>query len=452
MWEYFVYSGSVQGQNGLDIADINGDGLDEVIIGTTGGDRSIIALDGKTGELIWKHQTNEYGDGGWVYQVNCSYDYNGDGNIDVLASAGDDGADIGPKRVYCLDGLTGDAIWECPTGGPMFSCLGAKDFTGDGIPDAIGGGSDNGETEGKVFGINGDDGSIEWTFTTDGSSVWALEQLDDVNGKGAEEIIAGDFGGNIYTIDPENGSQLHYASAGNTILIRFVKLDDVNNDGHPDILLAYSGSNGILLSGLDLSTIWFQSLADKAWVADRIGDVTGDSLNDAIIGTLFTNNNCYFLDGTNGEEVESIAYYSPLDAIRAIPDIVGDLSMEMVAGGRNGMVTVFSGGLNTATGFGEISEDPESIMASCYPNPFISRFGNGCRIDYMINHGAYTEVNIYDMQGHLIAQMDRGFKQKGLYTAEWDGNDQSGGRLPAGLYFCRIVSGDRSQTLKISIL
>jgi len=56
-------------------------------------------------------------------------------------------------------------------------------------------------------------------------------------------------------------------------------------------------------------------------------------------------------------------------------------------------------------------------------------------------------VNIYDIQGSLVAQIDHGFKQKGLYTIEWDGND-----LPAGLYFCRIVSGDQSRTLKISKL
>lgn len=452
MWEYFVYSGSVQGQNGLDIADINGDGLDEVIIGTTGGDRSIIALEGKTGALIWKHHTNEYGDGGWVYQVNCSYDYNGDGITDVLASTGDDSGDTGPKRVYCLNGLDGVSIWECFTDGPNFSCLGVKDFTGDGQPDAIGGAADNGETEGRVHGINGADGSIEWTFTTAGTSVWALEQLNDVNGKGTQDIIAGDFGGNIYIIDPENGAQLHSTTAGNNIMIRFAKLDDVNGDGHPDILLAYSGTNGILLSGLDASTIWFQSLADKAWVVDRINDISGDGLNDAVIGTLPSDNYCYFLDGTTGEELKSIPYYTPLDAIRAIPDIVGDHSMEMVAGGRDGKVFCYSGGINTATAIEDLSENHGDIMATCYPNPFNSGAGYGTKISYMINEPYYAEVNIYNIQGHLVASPDNGFKQKGLHVVRWNGQGYNGNILPAGLYFCRITTSQQSLTLKISLL
>jgi len=54
------------------------------------GGRFIRTISGKTGLTIWTHYTNEYGSGGWVYDVDCSYDYNGDGVIDVLATAGDD--------------------------------------------------------------------------------------------------------------------------------------------------------------------------------------------------------------------------------------------------------------------------------------------------------------------------------------------------------------------------
>jgi len=67
-----------------------------------------------------------------------------------------------------------------------------------------------------------------------------------------------------------------------------------------------------------------------------------------LVGTLYTSNYCYFLDGTDGSELESIAYGQAVDAINAIPDVVADGSMEMVAGGRNGRVTCISGGLDAA--------------------------------------------------------------------------------------------------------
>jgi len=129
IWEVEIYSGNIYDQPGLTIIqDINYDGYEDIIVGTTGGDRSITAYSGKTGDLIWKHYTSEYGNGGWVYSVEATHDYNGDEIVDVLASTGDDSEDTGPKRVYCLNALDGISIWETPLGGPGFSAIGVDDF------------------------------------------------------------------------------------------------------------------------------------------------------------------------------------------------------------------------------------------------------------------------------------------------------------------------------------
>ncbi|MGF3555220.1 MAG: hypothetical protein ACQXXF_08175, partial [Thermoplasmatota archaeon] len=49
-------------------------------------------------------------------------------------------------------------------------------------------------------------------------------------------------------------------------------------------------------------------------------------------------------DGT--DLVTPIAYGEAIDGLNAIPDVVNDGSWEMVAGGRNGKLTCFSGGLD----------------------------------------------------------------------------------------------------------
>ncbi len=74
IWQREIYSGSVYQQDALSIiADINSDDYEDVIVGTAWGDRSIVALSGKTGQQIWKHSTTNYG-GGWLgLSSGCQY-------------------------------------------------------------------------------------------------------------------------------------------------------------------------------------------------------------------------------------------------------------------------------------------------------------------------------------------------------------------------------------------
>ncbi len=447
MWKAYVYSGNVAYQNGLTvIPDINDDGYEDVIVGTTGGDRSVIAISGKTGTVLWKFQTSTYGGvGGWVYQVDVSYDYNGDGFPDVLAAVSD-GDGSGPARIFAVNGKNSDVIWDCYTGGPNFSVIGVRDFNGDNIPDAIGGASNASEDQGYVYGISGADGNIEWTFETGGSSVWALGQLNDINGKGVQDIIAGDFGGNYYFLDTENGNELFAGSLGfSNIILRFAELDDVNGDGYPDFVPGYSGSNATVINGYDGSNVWLEPIADKAWNVARIGDVSGDGINDVIIGTLFSNNFCYFINGVNGEILHSIDYNEPIDAINAIPDIVGDHSMEMVAGGRNGKVYCYSGGLNTSV---QINEKPAhtNIRVNVYPNPLNLSAGAALHIDYLILEEANTKISLVNSLGAHIVTLYESNDPKGWHMLNPTLPD-----VTAGIYILKIQSGNSMAVRKLTI-
>lgn len=384
MWMTEISSGSVYNQNSLvTINDIDNDGYRDVIIGTAWGDRSVIALSGKTGQQLWKHDSHEYGDGGWVYQVDATYDYNNDGFPDVLAATGNDGNGTGPIRVYCLNGKTGLSIWEYPAGGPVFSVIGVEDFTGDGKPDVVAGASNMNETSGKVFGINGTNGSPEWTYTTFGTSVWGLVQLDDVSGDGVRDVAAGDFSGNVIFLDASSGTKVYQVGIGSVIILRLEDMGDINGDNHREVLVAHSGTHGIVVEGKTCEILWSQPLADKSWNVANIGDVTFDGVNDAIIGTLYEDNYAYFLDGSDGTVLESFPTSVAVDAINAIPDIVGDTTMEMLIGGRNGRVGCISGGYDTT------SNPPSGV-------PGLQMTASGLRIFVSPNpsSGSFT-VNVY---------------------------------------------------------
>jgi len=366
LWEHEIPSGYVYRQNGLVITqDLDSDGFDDVIMGSTGWG-IISAISGKTGGTIWAHYTNEYGNGGWVYQVDSQFDYNGDGIKDVLAATGDDGSDTGPKRVYCLDALTGISIWERPLGGPVFAVIGTEDFTGDGQPDAVAGASNGDETIGYVYGINGATGGQLWTFTTaTATSVWALEQIDDISNDGIKDVIAADFytaAGTIYGLDATNGDEKWSNNLGLTMTTRFEKIDDVNNDGHPDILPACLATTLVrVIDGYTGSIIWSESVLDQPSTITKTSDINGDGINDVVVGTLYTNNYCYWFDGTDGTELCSLNMGNPIDAITSIPDVVGDENntWEVIIGGRWGSVTCVSGG-------GELPENFLSRNISLY--------------------------------------------------------------------------------------
>jgi len=435
MWELEIYSGNIFNHHGLStVADIDGDAIDEVLVGTTGADKSIHLISGKTGDIIWTHNTNDYGDGGWVYQVDGKYDFNDDGVHDILAAAGDDASDTGPKRAYCLDGLTGVTIWDTYLGGPGFAVIGVEDFTNDTVADVVAGASNEGETQGKIIGLNGVTGAIAWSINTSGTSVWALTQIDDINTDGVKDVVAGDFGGNYYFVDPTNGDVLYTGSLGSNLILEATEVSDVNDDGVSDVTFSSSSTSAFMRSGADGSNIWSKALADKAWNVRKITDVSGDAINDVVVGTLFSNNYVYFLNGTTGAIIEQISYSSPVDAINVIPDIVGDLSEEVVVGGRLGEVKCLSGGLDHSIGVENISNLMMEVKV--FPNPFSSQTA----IAFELQEAAGISLQIYDINGKLVKSGRKTNFTQGQHKVYWDGTNDTGNEMDNGIYIVTLRS------------
>jgi hypothetical protein len=450
IWEYEIYAGNTYQQNCLSfLQDINQDGFQDVVFGTSGGDRSVTALSGKTGTLLWTFPTNMWGDGGWVYQVDVKYDYNSDGVNDVLACAGNDGTNTGPKRAFCLDGITGSLIWSTPTGGPAFSVIGIEDVNNDGQPDAFAGASNVSETQGIVYCINGSNGGVLWSKTTASTSVWALSQLDDINEDGIFDVAAGDFGGHLYGFDGTNGDQLWSSQmAGSPLVLRFERFGDVDFDEIADVLVSSSSNNCIVISGFDGSNIWLTPLADKAWNIDRISDVTGDAINDVLVGTLYTNNYAYFLDGLNGNILKAINFGQPVDAIAAIPtiNIDGDLSMEMMVGGREGKLVCYSGGLEfTWVSVPENESSQNGIIIDCSPNPFITE--TLISVSSAIEHN--LSISIFSAGGRLVYDFGNNRVSSNKNSFTWNGLDLNGTKAPRGLYFIVLEEGIHQKITKV---
>ena len=90
-----------------------------------------------------------------------------------------------------------------------------------------------------------------------------------------------------------------------------------------------------------------------------------------------------------------------------------------------------------------------------FPNPFndetsISlRFPNAETADW---HGENARIEIVDLRGRCVKTWGIDPQPGDRITIPWHGDDQSGRRLPSGVYFCRLTAGGIIQTRKITLL
>ncbi len=92
---------------------------------------------------------------------------------------------------------------------------------------------------------------------------------------------------------------------------------------------------------------------------------------------------------------------------------------------------------------------PESfILKQNFPNPF----NPGTHIEYELSEPGEISVVIYDVKGALVSELQRGYQEAGHHKLEWQGLDQGGTPVPAGLYLCRASGADLGKTIKMVLL
>jgi len=311
----------VRGENDIDqigitvseAGDINGDGIDDVIIGA-----ETEELDRLTAYVVYGSTTNFNaaipiseinGTNGFVINgetagitgtsflgsiVSAVGDLNNDGISDI--AFGDDRANNGTGRVYVVygdnngfsnpfdlagldgnNGFTINGINEYDGTGNAISAAG--DVNGDGIDDLILGADYRNNTMGAayvLFGIDGGPGSTVNLADLDGTNGFAISGLSpndaagsavttagDINGDGVSDIAIGAPGSVL------NGSGINMGAA-------FIIFGTNSGFTSPLNLLSLDGTNGFSVTGIDS----FDALGDALGSLD----INGDGLSDLVIG------------------------------------------------------------------------------------------------------------------------------------------------------------------------
>jgi hypothetical protein len=134
---------------------------------------------------------------------------------------------------------------------------------------------------------------------------------------------------------------------------------------------------------------------------------------------------------------------SPWNALLADTDLAGD---PRVAFGLRDMGAYEYNGVVAAAEDQAPAAAPLALR--CVPNPF----NPVTRLHFSLEETGQVRVRILDLRGRLVAQPAAGPFAAGHHTLDWDGRDQSGATVPAGVYTCLLETGRERAVVKLTLV
>ena len=319
LYNFVGESGDLFGNSVSGAGDVNGDGIDDFIIGAprfsrVGGNGSARVLSGSDGSVLHIFNGDDESDG-FGGSVGGAGDVNGDGRADLIVGAtGDDNNGDASGSARVLSGIDGSVLYNFngDNENDFFgnSVSGAGDVNGDGTPDMIVGArldDNNGSGSGSARVFSGIDGSVLYNFDGDnegdrfGTSV---SGAGDVNADGFADLIVGapsvsssNGRGYARVLSGSDGSVLYNFNGGSGDLfgISVSGAGDVNADGFADLIVGaiHDDNNGInsgnvrILSGIDGRALYSfngNEFDNFGRSVSGAGDVNGDGIDDFVAG------------------------------------------------------------------------------------------------------------------------------------------------------------------------
>jgi hypothetical protein len=106
-------------------------------------------------------------------------------------------------------------------------------------------------------------------------------------------------------------------------------------------------------------------------------------------------------------------------------------------------------GASTTTGAGDAPLPDSFALHANVPNPFNPQTA----IAYDIPAGgADVNITIYDVAGRRVRELVSQHRPAGVFSVQWNGDDDHGQRVASGVYFYRMRAGEFIDTKKMVLL
>jgi outer membrane protein assembly factor BamB len=300
----------------------------------------------------------------------------------------------GPRNIMILDGSEGYPIWITPQPGPYTTGVVGDDSNGDGIPEIFAGTASN-----LFYALDGLSGYPIWS-TQPGGGTFKIIIIDDVGG-GDESDLFVTTGGGIVVLDPQNGEEIwqidHHGEG-----VQAVNVGVLNNHESEQVVIGRANGEINGFAAEDGELLWTRNIGSTPIVMRVIQDLNGDGNPEVGIGT---SGNLLTLIAGAGEEARWS--YSEggearwVQCIGQVQDVEGNWSVEVVACTRNGVIRMFTGGLEAENSLNRritpVFPNAYSI-SSAYPNPFNSSL----RLTFELPENIKIPARIFDMLGREV--------------------------------------------------
>jgi len=405
------------------MADINGDGKQDLIYGTYIGPLNYYRNSGTSTSPSWTENTSLFGGVIDIGSASTPYfiDKDRDGDLDMVT-----GTQMGDIKLYRNDGS--------PT---------APAFT------------------------------YATTYTPLKHSLYSFVSFAEVTGDVSYDALVGDFNGNIYF---HEGSGYSFVPASSAMIIdnvggwsapRFIDLD---NDGDQDIVAG--NEDGYLIyyenRGTATQPMWsfiynyFDSLDIGNNCVPAFADLDFDGDYDLLAGDGFRKVRYY--ENQNGVWVEDTSMVEGIEAGQnaspAFADLDGDGDQDLILGNYSGNFDYYEN-LREVVAIKPVTTLPNDFKLNSYPNPFnpstaisFSIFATNFAKASLVRKASmdrelHVELMIFDLNGKLINTLLNEYKSAGKYSL----NFIAPATMSTGIYFCRLsIDGIIADTKKITLL